>query len=231
MDTAESVRARLIELGDPLYKKFQSALIPTVDSDKIIGVRVPELRRLAKSMADTPQAAEFTAAVPHMYYDEDNLHGLILGYGGDYGEVVAGLNGFLPYVDNWATCDIIRPAVFKKHLGELMGEIVRWIDSGEVYTVRFGVEMLMCFYLDGLFRPEYLELAASADGREPRDYYIDMMIAWYFATALAKQYDAAVTWLEQRRLSGWTHNRAIRKAVESRRISDGRKAYLRTLRV
>ncbi len=202
--------------------------MPTVDPDTVIGVRMPALRKLAKDFAETPEAAEFLQALPHRYYEENNLHGLLISAMRDYGEAVAALDAFLPCVDNWATCDLIRPKVFQKHLPELLEKIEVWLASDRTYTVRFGLEMLMTFYLDNAFRPEYLEMAAGVRSGE---YYVNMMIAWYFATALAKQYDAALPYLRERRLDPWTHNKAIQKAIESCRVTDEQKAYLRTLKV
>ena len=202
--------------------------MPTVDPDTVIGVRMPALRKLAKDFAETPEAAEFLKALPHRYYEENNLHGLLISAMRDYDRAVAALDAFLPYVDNWATCDLIRPKVFQKHLPELLEKIQVWLASDHTYTVRFGLEMLMTCYLDDAFRPEYLELAAGVRSGE---YYVNMMIAWYFATALAKQYDAALPYLRERRLDPWTHNKAIQKAIESCRVTGEQKAYLRTLKV
>ena len=202
--------------------------MPTVDPDTVIGVRMPALRKLVKDFAETPEAAEFLKALPHRYYEENNLHGLLISAMRDYDRAVAALDAFLPYVDNWATCDLIRPKVFQKHLPELLEKIQVWLASDHTYTVRFGLEMLMTCYLDDAFRPEYLELAAGVRSGE---YYVNMMIAWYFATALAKQYDAALPYLRERRLDPWTHNKAIQKAIESCRVTDEQKAYLRTLKV
>ena len=202
--------------------------MPTVDPDTVIGVRMPALRKLAKDFAETPEAAEFLKALPHRYYEENNLHGLLISAMRDYDRAVAALDAFFPYVDNWATCDLIRPKVFQKHLPELLEKIQVWLASDHTYTVRFGLEMLMTCYLDDAFRPEYLELAAGVRSGE---YYVNMMIAWYFATALAKQYDAALPYLRERRLDPWTHNKAIQKAIESCRVTGEQKAYLRTLKV
>lgn len=202
--------------------------MPTVDPDTVIGVRMPALRKLAKDFAETPEAAEFLQALPHRYYEENNLHGLLISAMRDYGEAVAALDAFLPCVDNWATCDLIRPKVFQKHLPELLEKIEVWLASDRTYTVRFGLEMLMTCYLDDAFCPEYLELAAGVRSGE---YYVNMMIAWYFATALAKQYDAALPYLRERRLDPWTHNKAIQKAIESCRVTDEQKVYLRILKV
>lgn len=224
----EYVRTRLFELRDLKYREFHSKLMPTVDPDLIIGVRTPKLRNFAKEFGKMPEAEEFLKILPHKYYEENNLHGFLVESIKDYGECVTAVNTFLPYVDNWATCDLMRPKVFKKHLPKLLEEIRRWLETDETYTVRFGIEMLMTFYLDEQFDIGYPELVAGVRSEE---YYVNMMIAWYFATALAKQYEAALPYIEEQRLDKWTHNKAIQKAVESYRISPEQKAYLRTLKV
>ena len=173
-----------------------------------------------------PDIGEFLTDLPHRYLDENNLHALILNEEKDCAAAVAAIDAFLPYMDNWATCDALRPKAFKKHPSALPDECRRWMRSGATYTVRFGIEMLMTHYLDEDFRPEYLEEVSIIKSKE---YYVNMMIAWYFATALAKQYEAAISYIEQRRLDQWTHNKTIRKAIESCRITEERKAYLRTL--
>lgn len=226
---AESVlREKLFALQDLKYREFNSKLMPTVDPETVIGVRTPDLRKLAKEFAKTPQAVEFMKCLPHEYYEENNVHGFIIETIKDYDEAIAQLEIFLPYIDNWATCDLISPKVFKKHLPELLEKIKEWTKSGETYTVRFGIEMLMSHYLDAEFKAEYLEIPASVKSDE---YYVNMMIAWYFATALAKQYDAALPYIENARLDKWTHNKAIQKAVESYRITAEQKAYLKTLKI
>jgi len=224
----EEIRRRLFELQDTEYKEFTCKLIPTVDPDAVIGVRTPLLRKLAKEYARTPQAEEFMAALPHKYYEENNLHGFLIETIKDYDSAIRAVEEFLPFIDNWATCDQISPKVFKKHLPELYERIKIWLKSDRTYTVRFGVGMLMSLYLDDSFRQEMPELVA---GIRSEEYYINMMIAWYFATALAKQPDAVMPFLQQRRLDKWTHNKAIQKAIESYRISEETKAYLRTLKM
>lgn len=229
MDTpGQTIEQRLLALQDLKYRDFQRKLIPTVDPDTVIGVRTPQLRALAKELAGTAEAAEYIKRLPHRYYDENNLHGFLIEKIRDYDAAVAAVEAFLPYVDNWATCDLMSPKVFKRHLPELLERIRAWLGSGEVYTVRFGIGMLMSFYLDDAFSPEYPELVAGVRSEE---YYVNMMIAWYFATALAKQWDAALPYIVQRRLDRWTHNKAIQKALESYRITDAQKAYLRTLKI
>jgi len=224
----EEIRRRLFELQDLKYKEFTCKLIPTIDPDTVIGVRTPELRKLAKEYARTPQADEFQAALPHKYYEENNIHGFLIENIKDYDRAIQAMEAFLPFIDNWATCDSISPKVFKKHLPELYEKIKIWLKSDRTYTVRFGIGMLMSFYLDDSFREEMPALVA---GIRSEEYYINMMIAWYFATALAKQHDAAMPFLEERRLDKWTHNKAIQKAIESYRISEETKAYLRTLKI
>ena len=227
-ETKTIIQQRLFELQDLKYRDFQCKLMPTVAPETVIGVRTPALRALAKELAGSEEAAEFLKILPHEYYEENNLHGFIIERLKGYDETVAALDAFLPYVDNWATCDLMSPKVFKKHTEELLGKIDEWLASDKTYTVRFGIEMLMSFYLDERFEPLCLEKVASVKSEE---YYINMMIAWYFATALAKQYEAALPYIENRRLERWTHNKTIQKAVESYRITDEQKAYLKTLKI
>lgn len=224
----EAVRARLLALQDEKNAPFMAKLVPTLPPESVLGVRMPDCRSLARELCREPDIGLFLADLPHRYLDENNLHALILNEEKDYAAAVAALDAFLPYVDNWATCDALRPKAFKKHPPALPDECRRRIKSGEIYAVRFGIEMLMTHYLDADFRPEYLEEVSIIKSNE---YYVNMMIAWYFATALAKQYEAAVPYIEQRRLAPWTHNKTIRKAIESYRITDEQKAYLRTLAI
>ena len=228
MTVEEDVQQRLFALQDLKYRDFQCKLTPTVSKERVIGVRTPELRKLAKQIGGTDEAAAFLAVLPHAYYDEYNLHGFLISGCKDYSETVAALDAFLPYVDNWATCDLLAPKTFKKHRAELWDKIPDWLRSGETYTVRFGMEMLMSHYLDEDFRPEALERVAAVRSAE---YYVNMMAAWFFATALAKQWDAAILYLTEKRLDEWTHNKTIQKAVESFRITDEQKTYLRTLKI
>lgn len=217
----------LFALQDLKYKDFNCKLIPTVNPDTVIGVRTPALRKLAKAFAQTPEAAEFLQALPHRYYEENNVHGEIIAAMKDYDQTVAALDAFLPYVDNWATCDLLSPKAFRKHPAGLPEKARTWMLSEHTYTIRFGIGVLMAFYLDETFDPMYLDWVAAVRSRE---YYVNMMIAWYFATALAKQYDTALPYIRQGRLDTWTHNKAIQKAIESYRITDEQKAYLRTLK-
>lgn len=218
----------LFEYQDEAYRNFQARLMPTVNPERIIGVRTPVLRKLAKMLAKDPEIDVFLKDLPHRYYDENNLHGLIISECKDYQKAVAYVDALLPYIDNWATCDLLSPKAFRKNRELLPAEINRWLSSGQTYTIRFGIEMLMSHFLDEKFRPEYLEKTAEIRSEE---YYVNMMIAWYFATALAKQWERTVPYLEQFRLERWTHNKTIQKAVESDRISDEQKTYLRTLKL
>lgn len=190
-------------------------------------MRVPALRKLARELRGSAEAQEFMAALPHEYYDENCLHGLLINDIKDFGATVSALDAFLPYVDNWAVCDLISPRSFKSRPPELAAHVHRWLDSSHSYTVRFGIGVLMSFYLDEGFEPAQLEAVAE---RCCEEYYVNMMVAWYFATALAKQPEAALPYIENRRLSRWTHNKAIQKSIESRRIPDETKTYLKTLR-
>ncbi|MCK9183248.1 MAG: DNA alkylation repair protein [Fibrobacteraceae bacterium] len=221
------IQKRLLALQDSKYKAFQCKLTPTINPKTVIGIRTPILRKFGKEIAGTADAEKFLRTLPHKYYDENNLHGFLIQAEKDYDRAVSLADAFLPYVDNWATCDLMSPKVFKKHLPELLVQIKKWLRSGKTYTVRFGVEMLMSFFLDAEFKKEYLELVAKIRSDE---YYVKMMVAWFFATALAKQYEATIPYIQAHRLAPWTHNKTIQKAVESYRITDAQKAYLRTLK-
>lgn len=221
------IRAELFALQDLPYKEFQCKLMPTVAPDTVIGVRTPALRKLSKDLNGSVEATTFLAKLPHTYYEENNLHGFLLEYIRDFDACIAALDAFLPYVDNWATCDLMSPKVLGKHLPELLTHIRRWMASELTYTIRFGIEMLMRYYLDDAFQPEYLSMVADVESQE---YYVNMMSAWFFATALAKQYEAAVSFLEENRLPLWVHNKAIQKAVESYRITPEQKVYLKSMK-
>lgn len=227
-DIGERIREQLWEMQDVGYKDFHAKLIPTVDPEAIIGVRTPKLRKYARELAKDPQIGDFLAQLPHQYYDENNVHAFVVEQIRDYEECLSQTERFLPYVDNWATCDMMAPKVFARHKEELLEPIQRWIASPETYTIRYGVGMLMRFYLDEDFRQEYLQRVADISSQE---YYVNMMRAWYFATALAKQYEAAIPYLVEKRLDGWTHNKAIQKACESNRVTAQQKKYLRGLKV
>ena len=224
---SDAVFQRLSELSDPTYRDFHAGLIPNISPETILGVRVPALRKLARELRGSAEAQEFMAALPHEYYDENCLHGLLINDIKDFGATVSALDAFLPYVDNWAVCDLISPRSFKSRPPELAAHVRRWLDSSHSYTVRFGIGVLMSFYLDEGFEPAQLEAVAE---RCCEEYYVNMMVAWYFATALANQPEAALPYIENRRLSRWTHNKAIQKSIESRRIPDETKTYLKTLR-
>lgn len=221
------ITGQLFALQDLEYKQFHSKLMPTIDPDVIIGVRTPELRKLAKQLAKSTDVELFLQELPHRYYEENNLHGFLIESIQDFDACILALNKFLPYVDNWATCDMMAPKVLKKDLPKLYEWTKIWIASGKTYTIRFGVNMLMKYFLDEAFLPEYPELVASIAAEE---YYVKMVVAWYFATALAKQYDAVLPYLTEHRLDVWTHNKTIQKAVESYRISPEQKCYLKTLK-
>ena len=226
------IQERLFALQDLSYRAFQSKLMPTVDPSRVIGVRMPALRQLAKEIAAEPQTmAAFLALPEHRYYEENNLHGLMINGMKDFEECVAALDAFLPQVDNWATCDLLKPVSFKKEVGKaedrLLPHVRRWLASEHVYTCRFGVGVLMNYYLDEAFEPRFLEWVSEIRSEE---YYVNMGIAWYFATALAKQWEEAVKYMEEGRLMPWVHNKSIQKAVESYRVTEERKGYLRKLK-
>lgn len=224
----EEIRASLLAAADPGYRTFQLSLMPGVDPARVIGVRTPVLRKLAAVYAKHPHARDFLDALPHEYYDENNLHGFILCRSRDFDETVARLDAFLPYVDNWATCDLLRPAAFERQPEKIRPEILRWMSSDAPYTVRFGMEMAMTFLLDAHFDPSLLRAAAEIRSDE---YYVRMMIAWYVATALAKQWDATLPLITDQVMDPWTHNKAIQKARESYRITDTQKALLASLKL
>ena len=223
----DEITTKLFYLQDTAYRDFQVKLIPGMDAQKEIGVRTPELRKLAKELAKREDIREFLNDLPHQYFDENQLHAFILSGEKDFEKCMEDLERFLPYVDNWATCDQTSPKVFRKHRKELLDAIRRWIESDHPYTVRFAIKMLMEHFLDEDFDPAYPEMVAEVRSEE---YYIRMMIAWYFATALAKQYEAVLPYLEQKKLDVWTHNKTIQKAVESYRITEEQKIYLKSLK-
>lgn len=223
-----NIKETLYALQDREYRSFQAKLIPTVPMERIIGVRTPELRKLAKQLRGSAEAGAFLRSLPHDTFDEDNLHAFLLSEEKDFAACVQGVEDFLPYVDNWATCDQMSPKAFAKNKPALLPYIRRWIASERTYTRRFGIGLLMSHFLDGDFREEYLAWVSDIRSEE---YYVNMMLAWYFATALAKQYEAALPYVEGRRLAPWVHNKTIQKAVESCRVSDERKAHLKTLKI
>lgn len=209
------------------YAAFQARLIPSIDPSTIMGVRVPKLRALAKSYIKDQECQDFLVNLPHAYYDENMLHGILVSEIKDFDTCIEKIEAFLPYVDNWAVCDIMSPRIFKKHKKELLDRIKLWISSDQTYTCRFGLEMLMTHFLDDVFKPDYLDLVA---GLRSQEYYVNMMIAWFFATALTKQWEASLPYIEARSLDDWTHNKAIQKARENLRISKERKDYLKGLK-
>ena len=223
-----TLKDRLMELQDLKYADFQRKLMPTVPAEKVIGVRTPQLRNLAKELKGSEEAEAFLEELPHEFFDENQLHAFLIGEEKDFDKCIREVERFLPFVDNWATCDQLSPKVFRKHRTEQLGYIRRWLDSDHTYTVRFAEGMLMEHFLDEDFAPEYPEMVAAVRSEE---YYINMMTAWSFATALAKQWDAVLPYIEGRRLDMWTHNKAIQKSVESRRITPEQKEYLKTLKI
>ena len=218
----------LFQLQDKGYRDFQSKLIPTIPVETIIGVRIPVIRKLAKEYGKDPESVEFLKQLPHTYYDENILHALLVAEIKDYEVYEKEVECFLPYVDNWAVCDIFSPKVFRKNKDKLIDKIREWTASDHPYTCRFGMEMLMTHFLDEDFRVEYLEIPAAVHSEE---YYVNMMIAWFYATALAKQWDATIGYIEDQRLDTWTHNKTIQKARESYRITPEQKEYLKTLKM
>ena len=237
MNTEPTIQARLFALRDEPYAAFTRKLIPNIAPQTVIGVRTPELRKLAKELmreymkeqgTSDSVTDRFLQTLPHRYFEENQLHAFLIEQIGDYDQTMAATETFLPFVDNWATCDQLSPKVFKKHLPELLEKIKPWLSSGKTYTIRFAIGMLLAHFLDGDFKPEYLEWVAGVKSEE---YYVNMMIAWYFATALAKQYATALPYIEQRRLSPqFTHNKTIQKALESYRVSEEQKGHLKTLK-
>lgn len=221
------LQKQLFELQDITYRDFHSRLMPETEKERVIGIRVPILRKFAKDFAKKPEAKEFLKELPHKYYEENNLHMLLIIAQKDYEECLAEIERFLPYIDNWATCDMPAPKCFEAHKQELLIPIQRWIASDQTYTIRYGIGMLMRLYLDEDFSSEFPEMVAQITSDE---YYVKMMAAWYFATALAKQWDAVIPYLEQKRLPAWTHRKTIQKSIESYRISKEQKEFLRMLR-
>ncbi|MCR4927893.1 MAG: DNA alkylation repair protein [Lachnospiraceae bacterium] len=224
----EEIRKDLFSLKDIKYRDFQVKLIPGCEIEKMIGVRTPDLKTLAKKYFKMDGTEGFLHDLPHKYFDEDQLHAFIISLIKDFESCVKEVDGFLPYVNNWATCDQMSPVIFKKHRQELLIHIKRWIASDETYTIRFGIGMLMQHFLDDAFDESYPEMVANVSSDE---YYVNMMRAWYFATALAKQYETALPYITEYRLDAWTHNKTISKAVDSYRITDEQKSFLKGLRL
>lgn len=223
----EEIQKHLFELQDMAYRDFHSRLMPDIDKETVIGIRVPVLRKYAKSIAGTELSEKFIKELPHCYYEENNLHMMLITGIKDYDRCISEIERFLPYIDNWATCDFPAPKCFENHKEDLLPVIKRWIASSETYTIRYGIGMLMRLYLDADFDPEYVRIVAEVKSDE---YYVNMMIAWYMATALAKQWDVVIPYIEEHRMSDWVHRKTIQKAVESYRITDEQKKYLKGYR-
>lgn len=221
------LQKQLFELQDLKYRDFHSKLMPETDKETVIGIRTPVLRKFAKEFAGTSEAEAFLRQLPHRYYEENNLHMMLITGIKDYEKCMEEIQRFLPCIDNWATCDYPAPKCFARHKDQVLEEAKRWISSGETYVIRYGIGMLMRLFLDEDFSSEYLEMAAAVQSQE---YYVNMMIAWYFATALAKQWDATVPYIEQHKLSDWVHRKTVQKAVESYRITPEQKEYLKSFR-
>ena len=223
----DNIQTKLFRLQDVGYGDFHSKLMPNIAREKIIGIRVPVLRKFVKELSEA-EKEDFLQQLPHNYYEENNLHGLIIMESRDYGSCIGELERFLPYIDNWATCDMLRPKILRKHLPELLEKIYQWLVSEDTYTVRLAIGFLMSFYLDDeAYQREYLAKVAEVSSKE---YYVRMMVAWYFATALAKQYQDALPYMQKGRMEEWTRRKAIQKALESRRVSPEHKEYLRNFR-
>jgi len=229
------IQKKLFSLQDTEYKAFQAKVVPNIAPETIIGVRVPQIRAYAKELwknntcsdKENPVKA-FLETLPHQYYEENLLHGFLLEFIRDFDEAARMEDLFIPYIDNWAVCDTTHPKIFKKHTEELLPWIRKWLDSRETYSIRYGINVLMSYYLDDYFKPEYLEMVSAVQSEE---YYVNMMKAWFFATALAKQWDSAVEYIENRRMDSWSHNKTIQKAVESFRVSPEHKEYLKSMRI
>ena len=227
MNKADLYR-KLYDLQDLKYRDMQIKIIPTVEPESVIGVRTPELKSIAKDILKDGNYKEFLEELPHRYFEENQVHAFIISGIKDLGECMEELEKFLPHVDNWATCDQMSPKIFRKHKDVLFSHIKEWVNSEKTYAVRFGVGMLMEHFLDDDFDPLYPELVAKLRSDE---YYVNMMIAWYFATALAKQYESILPFIEEKKLDNWTHNKAIQKSLESKRITEEQKLYLKSLKV
>ena len=225
---SDEIRNELFKMQDIEYRDFNSKLIPTVKKEDMIGIRTPELRKYAKKLIKSEEMEEFLHSLPHKYFDENQLHAFIISEIRDFNICMDELINFLPYLDNWATCDQLSPKIFKKYRNDLLPHIYEWLKSDKIYTVRFGIGMLMEHFLNEDFKTEYPEMVAAVRSEE---YYINMMTAWYFATALAKQYESILPFIEGNKLDTWTHNKSIQKAIESNRISAEQKNYLKGLKI
>ncbi|MBQ8766798.1 MAG: DNA alkylation repair protein [Clostridia bacterium] len=228
MNKESEVRSRLFEYQDLKYRDFNSKLIPTVNKDRIIGVRTPVLRKLAKEFNKADYKDEFLKALPHKYYEEDNLHAFLIEQIKDFDECIFALDNFLLYIDNWATCDMMTPKVLGKEPEKLYYKIQEWVNSSHTYTVRFSVVTLMKFFMNERLDKKHLNLLLTIKSDE---YYINMAIAWYLATALACNWDMVIPYIEKKKFNKWVHNKAIQKAIESYRITPEQKTYLKTLKI
>ena len=224
----KEVEKQLFEMQDLKYRDFHAALMPNIDKNRIIGVRTPQLRKFAKEYGKTDKAKTFLTVLPHQYYEENNLHGLLIEQIKEYDSALDELERFLPYIDNWATCDMLAMKVVKKHLDLFIKKIYQWLESKHTYTIRFAIGMLMRYYLEDTFKIGYARKVAEIRSEE---YYVNMMRAWYFATALAKQYEQVIPFLEERQLDVWTHNKTIQKSRESVRINSEHSEYIKTLKI
>ncbi len=228
MNTEEIIQSKLFELQDLKYRDFHSKLMPTVNKEKIIGVRTPALRKFAKEINKSDLKTDFLNIFPHKYYEEDNLHAFIIEQIEDYDECICALDDFLPFVDNWATCDMMTPKILGKNLEKLYSKIEEWIKSQHTYTVRFAIVMLMKFFMGEQLEKKHLKLLIDVTSDE---YYINMAIAWYLATALSSNWELVIPYIEDKKFDKWVHNKAIQKAIESYRVTTGQKTYLRTLKI
>ena len=224
----DKILDKLFEIKEQSLQKFTAKLIPNIDPKTVLGIRTPKLKQLAKELFIKGDYQDFLYSLPHDYLEENHLHAFLISQIKDFDECIKKTNEFLPFVDNWATCDSFKPMIFKKNKNELLVEIKKWLKSEQVYTIRFGVNMLMTHFLDEDFKVEYARLVANV---KQDDYYLKMVVAWYFATALAKQWGSVISIVEQRVLPAWTHNKTIQKAVESFRITKEQKEYLKTLKI
>ncbi len=224
---SDSIKNRLISLEDKEYKAFHSRLMPNIPEERIIGIRIPVLRKLAKELIKEGCSDEFISVLPHYYYEENNLHAFILEEIRDFDKLIAELERFLPFVDNWATCDCLSPKAFRKNTDKLSSYALKWLEAEDEYTVRFGIETLMIYFLDDRFISDYPDAVASVKSDK---YYINMMISWYFATALAKRWDDIIPFIENNKLDEWVHNKTIAKAIESYRITPEQKEKLRLMK-
>ena len=221
------LQKQLFELQDIKYRDFHSKLMPETAKEKIIGIRTSVLRKFARVLAGTPESEDFLQQLPHQFYEENNLHMMLIAQIKDYDKCISETEKFLPYIDNWATCDSPLPKCFDKNKEDILERAKKWIAADTTYVKRYGMGVMMRLFLDEDFKEEYIQLVAGVKSEE---YYVNMMIAWYMATALAKQWDAAIPYIQEHRLSEWVHRKSIQKAVESYRITPEQKDYLKGLR-